>query len=58
MQVASTNLNRGPGNTKNSLYNWVQLTGVNVLLVLYEYGTNDLCGDGPIFICLVHGFLH
>ena len=33
MPVASTNLKRDLGNTKDSLRNWVQLSAVNLLLV-------------------------
>jgi len=31
--VANTNLKRNLGNTKDSLRDWIQLQGVNVLLV-------------------------
>jgi hypothetical protein len=48
MAVASTNLERGAGNTEDSLRNCVQLTGVNVLLVLCGGGRTDLCEDGGI----------
>ena len=58
MQVAITDLKRDAGNTKNSLCNWVELSGVNVLLLPCEYGTTDLCEDGPIFDCSVHGRLY
>ena len=33
MPVASTNLKRNLGNTEDSLCDWIQLQGVNVLLV-------------------------
>jgi len=33
MPVADTNLKRNLGNTEDSLCDWVQLQGVNVLLV-------------------------
>jgi hypothetical protein len=49
MPVASTNLKRSVGNTEDSLRNWVQLTGVNVLLVLCGDGRTDLCEDSAIF---------
>ncbi len=58
MQVASTNLKRDTGNTKNSLCNWIQLAGVNVLLLLCDYGTTDLCEGGPILNCPVDGLLY
>jgi hypothetical protein len=49
MPVASTNLKRGTGNTEDSLRNWVQLTGVNALVVLCGDGRTDLCEDFAIF---------
>jgi hypothetical protein len=49
MPVVSTNLKRGTGNTEDSLRNWVQLTGLNVLLVLCRGGRTDLCEDFAIF---------
>ena len=52
MPVERTYLKRNTGNAEDSLCNWVQLTGVNVLLVLC--GTTDLCEDSAIFNCLVH----
>ncbi len=57
-QVVSTYLKRDVGNTKNSFCNWVQLTGVNILLVLCEYWTTDLGEDRGIFNCPVDRFLY
>ena len=54
MPGARTHLKRDAGNTENSLCNWVQLTGVNVLLVLCGRGTTDLCEDRTIFNRFVH----
>jgi hypothetical protein len=34
MPVVSTNLKRDASNTKDGLCDWIQLTGVNLLLVL------------------------
>src|SRR5258706_1112930 len=36
LSVASTNLKRDTGNTKDSLCNWIQLNGVNILFVSSE----------------------
>ena len=55
VQAESTNLKRDAGNTENSLRNWVQLIGVNILLLLCEYGTTNLCEDSSIFNYPVHG---
>ena len=52
--VASTNLKRNASDTKDSLRNRVQLTGVNFLLDLYGCGTTDLCEDSAIFNRFVH----
>ena len=54
MPVARTCLKRHAGNTKDSLCNWVQLRGVNVLLILCGRGSTDLCEDSAIFNRLVH----
>jgi len=58
MQVASTYLKRDAGNIKNNLGNSVQLIGVNILLILREYGTTDLCEGNAVFNCPFHEFLH
>ena len=58
MQVASTNLKRDLGNTEDGLCNWVQLSGVNFLLVLCGGRTTYLCEDSAIFNHPVHGLLH
>ena len=58
MQVARTHFKRDAGNTENSLCDWVQLLGVNALLVLYGYGTTDLCEDSTIFNRLIHRLFH
>ena len=52
--VARTDLKHDNGNTEDCLCNWVQLTGVNVFLVLYGWVTTDLCDDSTIFNRLVH----
>ena len=54
MLVARTNLKRDTCNTEDSLHNSVQLTGVNVLLVLYGCGITDIREDSTIFDRLVH----
>ena len=54
MPVASTNLDRDLGNTKDSLCDWVQLSGVNLLLVPCGSRTAYLL-DSAIYICAVHG---
>ena len=51
--VASTNLNRDLGNTKYSLCNRVQLSGVSFLLV--PCGSRTAYLDSAIYICAVHG---
>ena len=58
MPPASTNLKRDLGNTEHSLCNWVQLSGVNFLLVQCESRTNYLCEDSAIFNHPVHGLLY
>jgi len=58
MQGARTNLKRDPGNTKDSLCNWVQLTGVKSLLILCGCARTDLCQDNAIFNRPVHGLLY
>ena len=58
MRVASTNLKRDLGNTYDGLCNWVQLSGVSVLLVPCESSTIHLCEDSAIFDRPVHGLLH
>jgi len=58
MPVARTNLKRGTGNTEDSLRNWVQLTGVNALLVLCGGGRTDFCDDLAIFHRPVQGTLY
>ena len=57
MPVMSTNLKRDPGNTKDSLRNWVQLTSVNLFLILCGRERTDLCEDNAIFNRPVHGLL-
>ena len=54
MSIARTHLKRNASNTEDSLCNWVQLTDVNLLVVLCGCGTTDLCEDSAIFNCLVH----
>jgi hypothetical protein len=56
--VARTNLKRDAGNTEDSLCNWVQLTGVNSLLILCGCRRTDLCEDSAIFNRSVHGLLY
>ncbi len=56
MQGASTYLKRDAGDTNNSLCDWAQLTGINILLVLCEHWTTDLCNGDGIFNCPVDGF--
>ena len=58
MQVASTNLKRDLGNTEDSLCNWVQLSGINLLLVPSGSLTTYLSEDSANFNCPVHRFLH
>jgi hypothetical protein len=60
MPVMSTNLKRDSSNTKDSLCNWIQLTGVNSLLILFGCGCGrtDLCEDRAIFNRPVHGFFY
>ena len=53
MLVARTNLKRGTSNAEDSLRNWVQLTGVNVLLALCV--RTDPCDDFAIFHRPVQG---
>jgi hypothetical protein len=50
--VASTNLKRNLGNTEDSLCDWIQLQGVNVLQS--PRGKTDLCEYSPIFNSLLH----
>jgi len=52
MPVASTNLKRNLGNTEDSLCDWIQLQGVNIMLVLR--GITDLCEYSPIFDGVFH----
>ena len=54
MLMASTNLKRDLGNTKDSLCNWIQLPDVNSLLVLCGCGTTNLCENSAIFDRVVH----
>ena len=49
MLAASTNLKRDRGNTEDSLRNWVQLSGVNILRVPCGGRTTYLCEDSAIF---------
>ena len=58
MSVTSTNLKRDTGNTKDCLCNWVQLLGINFLLVLCGCEKSDLRKDRPIFDRPVYGFLY
>ena len=58
MQAASTYLERDAGNTKSSLCDFVKLPDINILLVLYGYGTIYLCEVGATFNCFVDGFLY
>ena len=53
MPTAGTDLKRGVGNTDDNLCNWVQLPGVNVLLVLRGCGITDLCEGNAKFERLV-----
>jgi hypothetical protein len=48
--VASTNLNRGAGNTERSLRNWVQLVSISSW---FPYGRTDLCEDNTILDTLL-----
>ena len=57
VQVVSTNLNRDAGNTEDCLCNWVQLIGVNLLLVPCGWERTDLREDSAIFNRPVHEFL-
>ena len=52
--MTRTNLKCDLGNTKDSLCNWVQLTGVNSLLALCGYGTTDLRENNAIFNRVVY----
>ena len=54
MPVASTDLKRNLGYTEDSLRNWVQLSGVNFLLVPCGNGTNYLREHSTIFNRPVH----
>ena len=54
MPMASTNLKCDPGNTEDSLCNWVQLTDVNYLLVLCGRGTTHLRENCAIFNRVIH----
>ena len=54
MPVASTNLKRDPGNTEDSLCDWGQLSGVNLLLVPCGGLAIYLCEDGAIFNRPIH----
>ena len=58
MQVAKTHLKRDSGNTKDSLCNWVQLKGVNILPVLRGCGITDLREDSTIFNRIIHRLFH
>ena len=58
MQVARTHLTRDSGNTEDSLCNWAQLIGVNIMLVLCGCGITDLCEDSTMFNRLVYRLLH
>src|SRR5258706_2968516 len=58
MPVASTNLKRDLGNTKDSLCNWVQLLDVNFSLVPCGSRTAYLCEDNAIFNRPVHRLLY
>ena len=58
MPVVSTNLKRDLGNTEGSLCNWVQLSGVNFLLVPCGSRTTHLCEDSAIFNHPVHRLLY
>ena len=58
MPGVSTNLKRGFGNTKDSLFNCVQLSGVNLLLVLCGSRRTYLCEDSAIFNRPVHRLLY
>jgi len=53
--IVSTNLERDFGDTERSLRNFVQLKGVNTVLV--PYGRTDLCEFSPDFKDRIHGFL-
>ena len=53
MPAARTHLKRGVGNTDDRLCNWVQLTRVNVFLILHGRGKSDLCVDVATFNRLV-----
>ena len=50
--VARTCLKRDAGNTKDSLRNWVQLLGVNILLVLWDVSELTSVKTAPYLIAL------
>ena len=54
MSAARTHLKRDTGNTEESLCNWIELTDVNVLLVLCGWGPTDLCDDSAKLERLIH----
>ena len=56
MLESRTHLKRNTGNTEDSLCDRVQLSDVNVLLVLCGCGTTDPREDRSIFNYLVHRF--
>src|SRR5258706_15755815 len=58
MPGASANLKRDHGNTEDSLRNWVQLSGVNFLLVPCGSRTTYLREDCAIVNRPVHRLLH
>ncbi len=57
MPTARTHLKRSVGNTDDNLRNWVQLPGVNVL-VLRGCGITDLCEGSAKFESLVQRLFH
>ena len=56
MQVASTNLKREAGNTKDGFCDWVQLRNVNILLVILNMGQLTSAKTAPYFIALSTDF--
>ena len=54
--MARTNLKCDASDTKDSLCNQVQLTGVKSLLILCGCGMTDLCENSTIFNHIVNHF--
>ena len=58
ISVVKTHLKRDPGNTKDSLCNWVQLMGLNISSVLCGCEITDLREDSTIFNRIIHRLFH